>query len=134
MPDIFIPADTIGIESFVGMLEAQNMLYLFGMDYADANREELNSIADIESLNAFFDDKGGLMEEFLKYAAKSGITPRRGELDAVRHDLEWRVKAWVGGHTALGDTGFYIPIMEVDDVMAAARKFFEERNVGTSGK
>ena len=44
MPDIFIPADTVGLTNYFVEVSGRNILYRYTIDYADRHRKELESI------------------------------------------------------------------------------------------
>lgn len=124
MPDIFVPADTVGMNRFMSEIIVRGQLIRFSQSYADAHREELNSISDISQLREFMDSHKNMLNEFLAYARKNGVVPRGNELNESRELLEAELKAYVARHSPLEDDGFFLYIQDVDNVIDAVKELF----------
>ena len=121
MPDIFIPVDTTKVSDFYNKVWDANILYRYTLDFADHNRAKLDKVTTLEELNALLDD-AMLLEEFLAYAERNGVTATATDLDLSRKVLLTQIRAYIG-RNALGDeSGYYYNIYPIDDVMLRAVK------------
>ena len=121
MPDIFIPVDTTKVSDFYNKVWDANILYRYTLDFADHNRAKLDKVTTLEELNALLDD-ATLVEEFLAYAERNGVTATATDLDLSRKVLLTQIRAY-NGRNALGDeSGYYYNIYPIDDVMLRAVK------------
>ncbi len=121
MPDIFIPVDTTKVSDFYNKVWDANILYRYTIDFADNNRDKLDKVTTIEQLNAVL-DSADLIEEFLTYAERHGVTASDADLKASRNVLLTQIRAYIG-RNALGDeSGYYYNIYPIDDVMLRAVK------------
>lgn len=121
MPDIFIPVDTTKVSDFYNKVWDANILYRYTLDFADRNRAKLDQVTTLDQLDAVLDDKV-LIEEFLTYAERHGVTATAADLDISRKVLLTQIRAYIG-RNALGDeSGYYYNIYPIDDVMLRAVK------------
>ena len=120
MPDIFIPADTTDVTPYFVEVAGRNILYRYTIEYADRHREALNSVETLEELQALLAGDTRLVENFIAYAARQGVAPRRADIARSRRLIEAQLKAYIGRNTRLEDTGFYANIYPVDNVIVRA--------------
>lgn len=121
MPDIFIPVDTTKVSDFYNKVWDANILYRYTLDFTDRNRAKLDKVTTLDQLDAVLDDKE-LIEEFLAYAERHGVTATAADLDLSRQVLLTQIRAYIG-RNALGDeSGYYYNIYPIDDVMMRAVK------------
>ena len=120
MPDVFIPADTTDVTPYFVEVAGRNILYRYTIEYADRHREALNSVETLEELQALLAGDTRLVENFIAYAARQGVAPRRADIARSRRLIEAQLKAYIGRNTRLEDTGFYANIYPVDNVIVRA--------------
>ena len=120
MPDIFIPADTTEVTPYYIEVAGRNILYRYTIEYADRYRDALNAVRSVEELGALLDSDRTLVEDFVRYAARKGVAPRRSDIARSRRLIEAQLRAYIGRNTALEDDGFYANIYPVDNVIMAA--------------
>ena len=120
MPDLFIPADTTDITPYFVEVSGRNILYRYTIEYADRHREALNSVETLDELKQLLDSDRGLVEDFVRYAARQGVAPRRSEIARSRQLIEAQLRAYIGRNTVLEDDGFYANIHPVDPVTTRA--------------
>ena len=120
MPDIFVPADTTDVTPYFVEVAGRNILYRYTIEYADRHREALNSVETLEELQALLAGDTRLVENFIAYAARQGVAPRRADIARSRRLIEAQLKAYIGRNTRLEDTGFYANIYPVDNVIVRA--------------
>ena len=120
MPDVFVPADTTDVTKYFVEVAGRNILYRYTIEYADAHRDALNAVKTIDELQALLDSDKTLVEDFVRYAARKGVTPRYGDIARSRKLIEAQLRAYIGRNTALEDNGFYVNIYPVDNVVMRA--------------
>ena len=98
----------------------RNILYRYTIEYADRHREALNAVKTIPELQALLDGDRGLVEDFIRYAARQGVAPNYRDIARSRKLIEAQLRAYIGRNTALEDNGFYANIYPVDNVIVRA--------------
>ena len=66
------------------------------------------------------------MDDFVRYATRQGIPPKRSEIRRSRHLIEAQLRAHIGRNTPLEDDGFYANIYPIDNVIMRALELFEK--------
>ena len=120
MPDVFVPADTTDVTKYFVEVAGRNILYRYTIEYADRHREALNRVRTIPELQALLDSDKGLVEDFIRYAARKGVAPDYRDIARSRKLIEAQLRAYIGRNTALEDNGFYANIYPVDNVVVRA--------------
>lgn len=132
MPDIFIPADTTDVTPYYVEVAGRNILYRYTIEYADRHRDALNAVRSVDGLKALLDSDRNLVEDFVRYAARKGVAPRRGDIARSRRLIEAQLRAYIGRNTSLEDDGFYANIYPVDNVITAAIKVLRDSTQQTA--
>ena len=120
MPDLFIPADTTDLTPYFMEVAGRNILYRYTIEYADRHRDALNAVETLDDLQALLAADKRLVDDFVAYAARKGVAPRRADIARSRRLIEAQLKAYIGRNTRLEDTGFYANIYPVDNVIVRA--------------
>ncbi len=123
MPDVFVPADTTGLNEFYSAAVSQNILYRFCFDYADKNRQILNKFETPGELQAYLVGQG-FFESFLQHLQERDIVPTRNQLNDSKKLLSTQMYALVA-RNIMGDAGFYPIFFEIDKTVQKAIKLFE---------
>lgn len=106
-PDVFIPRDTVGINSYYIRLVQSGLLAKFAFDYADSHRESMQKLQTAEALDAYLKSLGRkLLLDFAYYAQKEGIGIRSTSLEQSSALLLGQLHALIADNAAL-DTGLY---------------------------
>ena len=126
MPDVFVPADTTDVTKYFVEVAGRNILYRYTIEYADRHREALNAVQSLDELKQLLDSDKTLVEDFIRYAARQGVAPRRADIARSRRLIEAQLRAYIGRNTALEDNGFYINIQPVDNVVTRALGILNE--------
>lgn len=113
MPDIFIPRDTVGINSYYLTLVNKGLVYEYAFDYADENREKLSKFKKWEQLEVYLSHQP-LVSNLVKLADNKGIKYRPHLLQECRNLLEIQLKANII-RNIMGDKGFY-PFINQHDI------------------
>lgn len=120
MPDLFIPADTTDVTRYFIEVVGRNILYRYTIDYADRHRKALNDVKTLPQLQALLDSDKGLVDDFIRYAARKGVAPNYRDIKRSRKLIEAQLRAYIGRGTVLEDNGFYANIYPVDNVLIQA--------------
>ncbi len=120
MPDLFIPADTTDLTPYFLEVTGRNILYRYTIDYADRHREVLNAVTTLDELHRLLDADRSLVEDFIRYAARQGVAPKRRDIARSRHLIEAQLRAYIGRNTTLEDNAFYDQIHPIDPVITRA--------------
>ena len=126
MPDLFIPADTTDVTPYFVEVAGRNILYRYTIEYADRKREALNAVKTIEEMQALLDSDKGLVDDFVRYAARKGVAPRYRDIARSRRLIEAQLRAYIGRNTPLEDDGFYANIYPVDKVVMRSIELLQE--------
>ncbi len=126
-PDVFVPLDTIGINSYYRSVTRKNLVYKFALNFADKNRAKLHSIKTFNELSSYL-NRQGLMGRFTDYAIRNGVTGSDAEMQACRSILYAQIRAYIGRNTPLDDDGFYPFLEKIDNTLLVAIKVVERKN------
>ncbi|MFA6334525.1 MAG: S41 family peptidase [Bacteroidales bacterium] len=118
-PDIFVPIDTAGVNTFFMKASNQGLPFKFSSQIADEYRPQLKAIKDMKSLNDLF-SKINFEQKFLRYAAVNKLTPADKEWKECKDILLTQIKALVGRYSPLDDNAFYPIMAGIDNVMKVA--------------
>ena len=131
MPDIFVPLDTTDLTKYYLEVSGRNILYRYTIEYADAHREALNAVRTTADLRALLDADRGLVDDFVRYAARKGVAPRYGDIARSRQLMEAQLKAYIGRNTSLEDSGYFLSIYPEDEVIVRAIGELEHPTIPT---
>lgn len=122
MPDIFVPIDTSDITTYFRAVTDwdKNILYRFTLEFSDRNRSRLNEINTLEELDRFFAEQPNLLNDFIAFAARSGVAPNAADIAKSRALILSQLKAYIGRNSALEDNAFYHNIQQIDPVIDKA--------------
>lgn len=113
MPDVFVPADTMGYSKYLGELNRSMKLYEFTFDFMDRHRLEISGIKDYKTLLNYL-NRFDLVGEVTDYAARHGLKKDPKSIKVSYEIIKNNVQAYIGRHV-LDDDGFY-PIVGMTDV------------------
>lgn len=114
MPDIFVPADTLGYSEYWNEVSRKRqLLYEYNFCFMDQHRAEMANIKDYKQLLKYL-SRFDLVDEMADYAAKYGVKRDPKGIRTSYAILDNTIKAFIGRHV-LDDDGFF-PIYYRDDV------------------
>ncbi len=119
MPDYFVPIDTTSVHDFYGQLNYRGMFYLFGFQFADKNRKELNEKYNEDIFVANFKLTPPELKEFYDFAEDKGIQYDREAAEQNKELIESRLKAAIG-RSLYGDNIFNQILNKDDHVVLKA--------------
>ncbi len=116
MPDVFVPADSTRLPGFFRETATHNLIVLYALDYTDKHRADINAIASVDALRAYFRNHPRIDDDFVAYAARKGYTPKNAaDLTASMKIIGPQLRAYIGRNTPLDYNGFYPFIFNLDD-------------------
>lgn len=118
MPDLFIPADTVGYSEYLNKLLREQYLYEYTFDFMDRHRNETTKLKDYKAIKNYL-AQFDLVAEVVKYAQKRGLKPDQRGINLSRKVIKNRTESFIGRHI-LDDQGFYPIYGEEDPVIQAA--------------
>lgn len=125
MPDIFIPLDTTNMSRYYLEVSGRNILYRYTIEYADKHRKTLSEAKSLKDIEAMFAADKGMFEDFIAYAAKSGIKPNRREIAISRQIMEAQLRAYIARNSEFDSSAFYYFISPIDNTLQTAIKTLE---------
>ncbi|MEI3155170.1 MAG: hypothetical protein V8S95_08770 [Odoribacter sp.] len=106
MPDIFVPADTLGYSEYWNEVSRKRqLLYEYTFDFMDQHRAEMANIKDYKQLLKYL-SRFDLVDEMADYAAKYGVKHDPKGIRTSYAILDNTIKAFIGRHV-LDDDGFF---------------------------
>ena len=122
MPDIFVPIDTSDVTPYFRAVTDwdKNILYRFTLEFSDRSRARLNGINTVEELDRFFAEQPNLLNDFVAFASRSGVSPNAADIAKSKALILSQLKAYIGRNSPLEDNAFYHCIQQIDPVVDKA--------------
>lgn len=133
MPDIFIPLDTLGMNSFYRSVWDRNVLYRYTMEYTDRHRAEMDAVKSLAELDALL-SQGDMLQDFVEYALRNDIEPNEADIEAAKSVILAQLRAYIGRNALHDESGFYYNIYPIDNTMQRAVKELSKRINKTNKK
>jgi carboxyl-terminal processing protease len=122
MPDKFVPVDTSGVSPY--FLKVRSFIYKFALKYTENHRELLKKYIEPGEMNKYL-DKQALLDQFVQFAATSGIKKDPAGLKTSGAIIHTQLKAYIA-RNILDNKGFY-PIWEqIDTTLKYAIDFLKK--------
>lgn len=118
MPDLFVPADTLGYSDFYSKITQKGLVYQFALDYADSKRKDLSKLTNTSDFGKYFQNND-ILSQFVVFAAQKGIKASNSDLKTSSKIIDNQVKAYIA-RNILGEEGFYPIIKNIDKVLLEA--------------
>jgi carboxyl-terminal processing protease len=128
MPDIFIPMDTVNVTKYFVEVSGRSILYRYTLEYADKHRSALNKVTTMAELQALLDADKGLVQDFVRYAARQGVSPVQRDIARSYEIIKAQLRAYIARNTALEDNGFYYNIIPIDNVLLRSLEVFGQQS------
>ncbi|MDE5724385.1 MAG: S41 family peptidase [Duncaniella sp.] len=119
MPDIFVPNDTIGLTTYYLNVVNGGLIQKYTFDYTDRNRQRLAKSKTTPELMELLPDDDSLLQDFVSYAARSGVAPRWYYINLSRGLLVSSIKAMIA-RNILGSRSYYEVLNETDQTVMSA--------------
>ena len=118
MPDLFVPADTLGYSPYYSKITQKGLVYQFALDFADSNRKVLSKMTTIEEFENYF-QKTDILKLFVAFAEKKGVKSNNGDLKTSSKIIDYQTKAYIA-RNIIGEEGFYPIIKNIDKTLLEA--------------
>ena len=118
MPDLFVPADTLGYSPFYSKITQKGLVYQFALDFADSKRKELSNFTTVKEFEDYF-QKTDILKLFVAFADKKGVKPKNGDLKTSSKIIDYQTKAYIA-RNIIGEEGFYPIIKNIDKSLLEA--------------
>jgi carboxyl-terminal processing protease len=126
MPDVFVPWDSVEYTDFYVDILSKGIFNDFVLDYVDQERVSLvEKYPEYKLFNQRFTVDNSFLEEFVRYAANEGVTPRAGELGLSSRLIRYQLKALIGRNLFEFKTYFQV-LSEIDDGVQKALEVLQE--------
>lgn len=125
MPDIFVPADTSELSTYLTELFFSGALNRYAFDVADKQRRKLAAYGSPERFNAEFLIGDALMQGLVQEAARSGVAPDPKGLERSEKAIQRRLKAAIA-RNIWGDNGYYRVLLDDDAMYKKARAVLKD--------
>lgn len=136
MPDLFVPADTLGFSNYYSKITQKGLVYQFALDFADSNRKALSKMTTIPEFEKYFKNTD-LLQQFVAFAAQKGVKASNEDLKTSSKIIDHQVKAYIA-RNILGEEGFYPIIKNIDNTLLQAIEKskipLQENSLGTVTK
>lgn len=114
LADVFIPRDTIGVNSYYMRVANSGTLREYAFTYTDKNRDKIKSFDSWQEAAQYL-EKQPLVDYLADYAYTKGIRRRPYLIEESRNLLQNQLVSFII-RNVYGDDGFY-PIFQRDDLM-----------------
>jgi carboxyl-terminal processing protease len=121
MPDIFMPLDTLGTNSYYRSVWDSNVLYRYTMEFTDRNRTKMDKIVTLDELDELL-SSSNLLSDFVAYAERNGVKANESEIAAAEDVILAQLRAYIGRNALHDESGFYYNIYPIDNTMQRAVK------------
>lgn len=124
IPDVFVPLDTTAFTPYYLKLFQKHLIFKYAASVTESNRQEINSIKNIEQLDEFF-SRRNLYYDFIAYANRQGVRPNEEEMTLSRSLIISLLKGYIGQNTELEGSAYYYYMAQRDNIVEEAIKALE---------
>ncbi len=121
IPDIFVPRDTTGYNSYYMVAFNAGALQQYAFTYVQNNKQRLSSMTDYKQLLRNLPSNEQMLNDFVEFAAQKGVPARWYYINQSRDVITTHLKALIA-RDALGQKAFYPIYNRNDNVIEAALK------------
>ncbi len=130
MPDIFIPRDSVAMNSYYQSVMSKGYVQEYAAYYTDINRSKLEGFESWEELNDYL-KKQPLLLNLVSYADSKGIRRRPFLIEEARGLLESTLHGFIVRHF-WGYDGYYPVYFETDQLVNKAVELIERGKASPS--
>lgn len=124
-PDIFIPNDTTGTNTYYADVARRGMLQKFAGEYVSLNRQQLMKAGDVDQLLKLLPSDEILLWSFADYAKMNGVAPRWYYINNSAKLIVTQLKALIA-YDILGRGAYYRIYNNIDSNIREAIKAIKE--------
>ena len=118
MPDIFVPADTVGASRYFANLVRGQLLYEYTFEFMDKHRKGMTNLKDTQAILDYL-KRVDLVNEVVNYAAKRGLKRDEQGIKTSNAIIRCNTEAFIARHL-IDDEGFYPVLFRIDDTFQKA--------------
>lgn len=118
MPDIFMPRDTSGINSYYSKVANSGYIYEYAFNYTDKNRKSLKTLKKWNTLFSYLEEQP-LLWNFVSFAENKGVRQRPYLIDESKNLINMQLRAYIT-RNILGDEAYFQIVMRDDIVVKKA--------------
>lgn len=120
MPDVFVPADTVGASRYLMNVSRSQLLYEYTFEFMDKHRSQMANLKDYKAVQEYL-KSFDLVNDMAAYAARRGLKRDEAGIKESYKVLRVRIEATIARHV-LDDEGFYPIIEQIDNTLQEAIK------------
>jgi len=125
MPDIFLPRDTVGLNSYYITVMNEGMVYESAFSYTDKNRDRLEQFKTWQELDKYLSYQP-LIPNLVSLADSKGVRYRPYLVNEARGILTTQLRANIV-RNIFGEDGFYPIILQNDVVLKKAIEVLQQK-------
>lgn len=125
MPDVFVPRDTVGINSYYITMANEGLIYESAFIYTDRNRKKLEQFKNWQELDKYLSIQP-LIPNLVSLAETKGVRYRPHLVNEAKELLMTQLKANII-RNIFGDDGFYPVILKNDNVLKEAIQLAQQK-------
>lgn len=118
MPDIFVPSDTAGVNSYLNSVVNKGLIYQFAFNYTDANRARLAQYTTYDALQKYLASQP-LVEQLVAFAETKGIRRRPVLIAQSRNIMARQIESYII-RNMLDEDSFYRSFLRDDKTIQQA--------------
>jgi carboxyl-terminal processing protease len=118
MPDIFVPSDTAGVNSYLNSVVNKGLIYQFAFNYTDANRARLAQYTTYDALQKHLASQP-LVEQLVAFAETKGIRRRPVLIAQSRNIMARQIESYII-RNMLDEDSFYRSFLRDDKTIQQA--------------
>lgn len=119
IPDIFVPNDTSGTNSYYVDVARRGLIQKFANEYVSLNRPQLQKASDVEELQKMLPSNDILLWSFADYAKMNGVAPRWFYINNSAKLIVTQLKALIA-YDILGRSAYYKIYNSIDNNVSTA--------------
>jgi carboxyl-terminal processing protease len=123
MPDIFIPVEKNDKLKYYTSVLNKGLIHQFTFEYTDQHRSQLNQYRNFDDFNKRFTIDDALLQDFAKYAEKSGVPKDPKGMGYAREEMTILMKALIA-RNLYDEKGFYPIYLKEDKAFKKALEYF----------
>ena len=129
VPDIFIPLDSLLLNSYYSQMVQNGLLNQFTFEYVDGNRNKLN-FKDPSDFKSKFNAGNDVLDQFIAYAQKESGKINLIEIGKSKHLILTGLKSGISRYL-YGDQGYYEIRNEADNDIQLAIQYLSGKKKGS---
>lgn len=118
MPDVFVPIDTVGRNSFYREVSRKALIYNYALEYANQNRQTLSKLLNYKEIVNFLETKDAF-SGFLQEVRKKGVNPKISQIAESKNIVKTYLYAYIC-RNIINNEGYFPVLQKIDNVLLKA--------------